>query len=329
MTEPNLRPVLEAETRNASGDSSRKLRQGLLTVLRAVVSIGLLWLVARRLSLADLQERSAALSTTALLVAAVILALVTILSSLRWRKVCASTSGRIGLISAWRVLMISTAMDQFVFTMSGDAFRIWWLTGRSPSLTHALGSTVLDRIVGVFGLILLMAAGLPALMLSEAAGSLIWVPVAMSTAGLAGLGLLLALPSLPLPAFPLKGNLLLISLAARRLFFRPHFALPAIAAAVGVHLGVALAIAAIGSAIGVSVSFVWYLLVTPSVLMVTLLPISIGGWGVREAAMVVGLGIAGVGHNDALLISVVFGLLVAGIGVAGVLTWLFGIPGRS
>ncbi|MCZ6741282.1 MAG: hypothetical protein O7D27_03860, partial [Alphaproteobacteria bacterium] len=46
-------------------------------------------------------------------------------------------------------------------------------------------------------------------------------------------------------------------------------------------------------------------------------PVSIAGWGLREGSMVVGLGLA-----DSVLVSIVFGLLLLGFGLAGGLLWL-------
>jgi len=62
--------------------------------------------------------------------------------------------------------------------------------------------------------------------------------------------------------------------------------------------------------------------VVPLVLLVTALPISIAGWGVREGSMVVGLGLLGVPESDAALVSVVIGLIGVGLGALGGLTWL-------
>ncbi len=38
----------------------------------------------------------------------------------------------------------------------------------------------------------------------------------------------------------------------------------------------------------------------PPVMLITMLPISIAGWGVRESALVAGFGLVGIGAGDAL-----------------------------
>jgi hypothetical protein len=62
--------------------------------------------------------------------------------------------------------------------------------------------------------------------------------------------------------------------------------------------------------------------VVPGVMVAASIPISIAGWGVREATMVVGLGLLGVNQGDAAIISIGFGVLVLVIGLFGGLVWV-------
>jgi len=52
------------------------------------------------------------------------------------------------------------------------------------------------------------------------------------------------------------------------------------------------------------------------------LPISVGGWGVREAAAVALLAMTGIDAASALLVSIAFGLLIFLATLPGVLFWL-------
>ena len=60
----------------------------------------------------------------------------------------------------------------------------------------------------------------------------------------------------------------------------------------------------------------------PTVLLVSMLPISIGGWGVREGAMVVALHGFGISAEDALLPSVLFGLCAVAATLPGGILWI-------
>ena len=66
------------------------------------------------------------------------------------------------------------------------------------------------------------------------------------------------------------------------------------------------------------------LLLVPAIMLVSVIPISVAGWGVREGAMVVGLSLVGIGAPQALAISVAFGLLNIVVGLPGGSLWLLG-----
>jgi uncharacterized membrane protein YbhN (UPF0104 family) len=62
----------------------------------------------------------------------------------------------------------------------------------------------------------------------------------------------------------------------------------------------------------------------PVILLATMLPFSIGGWGVREAAAVAVLSLAGISAEAALSLSLIFGLTqvaVSGVGTLLCLAW--------
>jgi hypothetical protein len=66
----------------------------------------------------------------------------------------------------------------------------------------------------------------------------------------------------------------------------------------------------------------------PPVILLTAVPISISGWGVREGAMVACLALAGVSPAKALAISLLMGVISVIIGIAGGIVWLVS-PERS
>jgi uncharacterized membrane protein YbhN (UPF0104 family) len=66
---------------------------------------------------------------------------------------------------------------------------------------------------------------------------------------------------------------------------------------------------ALGQAIGSTVDLLGYLKVVPPALLVTVIPFSIGGWGLRESSIIFGFGLIGVGTEQAFALSVMFGVL--------------------
>ena len=61
-----------------------------------------------------------------------------------------------------------------------------------------------------------------------------------------------------------------------------------------IHLMTVLAIMFLAWGLDMQVSFLDGLMIVPTVLLLTTLPISVAGWGVREGAMVAGFGLVGV-----------------------------------
>ena len=60
------------------------------------------------------------------------------------------------------------------------------------------------------------------------------------------------------------------------------------------------------------------------VALVSVVPISIAGWGVREGAMVAAFAYAGLPQSDGLLVSILFGFSYLMLGVLGGLVWVLG-----
>jgi hypothetical protein len=78
----------------------------------------------------------------------------------------------------------------------------------------------------------------------------------------------------------------------------------------------------LAASLGIGFGLLDALAVLPAVLLISSVPISIAGWGVREGSMVVGLGLLGVGNSDAALVSIFFGVLLLAFGLLGGLVWL-------
>ena len=75
--------------------------------------------------------------------------------------------------------------------------------------------------------------------------------------------------------------------------------------------------------VGITVGFTECLVIVPTVLLVSAVPVSIAGWGVREGAMVVGFSYIGMSTADAIFLSVTLGIGMTVVGLIGGLVWMF------
>ena len=82
------------------------------------------------------------------------------------------------------------------------------------------------------------------------------------------------------------------------------------------------ALACLAAGLGLAIPFELLFALTPAALLVAMVPVSFGGWGVRELTFVYFLGTAGVSAEAALSLSVAYGLLRIFVGAIGGVTWV-------
>ncbi|MEZ5582684.1 MAG: lysylphosphatidylglycerol synthase domain-containing protein [Candidatus Competibacteraceae bacterium] len=114
----------------------------------------------------------------------------------------------------------------------------------------------------------------------------------------------------------------------RRILNAPGLTLELLALGVLSNLLVVAGIYVLGVSVGLSLTVGQYLGLIPAVILCTVVPISIAGWGLRESAMVVLLGNAGISTEMALVVSVWFGLTLILAALPGGLIWLIEKPIR-
>lgn len=90
---------------------------------------------------------------------------------------------------------------------------------------------------------------------------------------------------------------------------------------VGLFLGFA-AIGVIATGLNIDTSLMLLLSIQPVIAITSSLPISVGGWGVRETSMVLGLSLLSVNSQEALALSILYGVtgIFATILLAGITT---------
>jgi len=158
-------------------------------------------------------------------------------------------------------------------------------------------------------------------------GGMTWVSVVMLVAGgIAAALLMLILRLLPerLGTIPVIREFMRFSRAVWRLLTQPSRLISTLGLSVLIQTGMLLSMSYLGWLLGAGLTLSQGLVVYPAVLLVSLAPVSIAGWGVREGAMVIGLGLYNVHAITALSISLLFGFVLVGVGLVGGLIWELG-----
>src|ERR1700730_1190874 len=249
------------------------------------------------------------------------------LSGLRWYNIVDSLGARDKQMT--RIAMVAaTAVGVFFAqvlpSVAGEGVRAWLLVRLGSDWRNAVTSAVIDRGGGVgLGIalgfvILLLPSGLTAL--GKYRDVVLVVDGALILAGV--LGLLLA-PKIVPPLARWRYSRWFATLAAdvHRILLGSK---GPVILTIGclIHALTIVVVWSVGRAQGLALPLPDAAVLFTVMIGVAFIPISIGGWGLRELAVISLLASYGVAPERALLLSVCFGLALAFGSLPGALTWL-------
>lgn len=297
--------------------------------LKIAISLALIAIVVRAFDVRGVGSHFAKVDATTLLAAIAIALSIALLHTARWIVVIRAGAGRqLGFKSALRLVLIGHFFNQALpSSVGGDAVRVWCAWRAGLGFAAAANTVIIDRAMTLVSLLLLTVAGLPWLFAIIADPVPRWALSSVIVAGLAGYAAFLALTSLPqfLTRWRVVRAVLGLAGLARKVSLDPRYALPVIALSMVSFVGFAFIVFVLAEAMQLGVTVRDCVLLVPPVILVTVVPISIAGWGVREGAMVVAFAFIHVPPSAAFAVSVLFGLTLAVASLPGaVLWWLSG-----
>jgi glycosyltransferase 2 family protein len=283
----------------------------IISAIQIALTVVLLVALARVLDPAKLRQLLQAANPVWLTVGFIILTAQQIISAERWRLVVVALSApqyRMWFYLFWQGLSMLCGMV-LPSIIGADLVRTYALSGRTPIGT-VVRIVLIDRALGLLALATLVMVSVLVLPGFFSAQPLLLLSVAIAVCGPATYLVLTRL----VPR--LRGTQRLV-LAARELGLdlkrtvEGKGSTRVILISLSLHLLSVFAFLALGNAIGMpEVDFVHYLAIVSCALLVTIIPISIGGWGIRESALVIGFGLVSVEPERAFTLSATFGLLV-------------------
>ncbi len=292
---------------------------------KGVVSALLVWLLLRNLDLGALAHRMLAADRGLLLIAALLLWVLAVPSTLRWSTILGAMGYPVRLWILFPLVLIglffSVALPS---TIGGDAVRMWKLHRVGLPGTAAVVSVMIDRMVALLAVLVLVLVSVPALFALIPDRAVRGGVLLLLGAGLLAFAAAMVLDRLPLAfsRYRLLRGLAQLSADLRRILLTPRAAAPTLLFSLVNQGGVVGVVGILAHGLGAPVGWLQCLVIVPLAILVTVLPISIAGWGVREGAFVTGFGLVGVPAADALALSVMFGLLNTLICLPGGLVWL-------
>jgi glycosyltransferase 2 family protein len=277
-----------------------------MALLKLAVSVTVLVLVAARVPFEEVMQRARDGAPLYLFAALLPVLLGVVLVAVRWRLVAAWLGVAISTSLAVRALFLGFLGAQVLpSAIGGDFVRGWLLARHGARVSRVVASLVADRLVGVFGVCLLLLLTTPVVRQLPPPYDSILAPAAVLA----------------------SGTVLAAFLLLNRAALRAGALLVAVALALVIHaLNVAVAVLA-AKAYGIDPAFDLWLAVIPLAVLAAAIPISINGWGVREAAIVMLAAPLGVPAAQALLVSLTLGVLNAIASLPGVAVMLSGRRG--
>jgi uncharacterized membrane protein YbhN (UPF0104 family) len=318
-------------SREATFPSVRNLTkgQGAVLALKITFTLVCFWFLFRHIDVAELRRTLPGLVVPWAVVAVLLLALQIPVIGLRWLQIAKVLGMRgIQLTPFW--MSVAAAIGQFfgqiLPMVAGDGVRMWFLVHFSNDWRNAAMSVVIDRCVGV-GLLFVFTAAILFLPSSFGIfggdrGIIIGVLALMVAAGVLCLLLGPRLGRALTRWRPRQGRWVeTFFTGARAAVFGPRGA-AILGAGCLVHILTIAAVWSLGQAQGLALSVADAAMLFAVMVGVALVPFTVGGWGLRELAMVSLFGNYGLTPERALIFSMYFGLANILASAPGALAWL-------
>ena len=298
----------------------------LFFVFKLLVSVGLIALVVGKIDTDAVLARIASINLVWIPVVTGLMLVILGLLVLRWNRILRVVDMPLSTAKTAQIVLVGQFFNQTLpSNIGGDAMRVYytWRLGHDPA--RAFASVLLDRIAGLFALLVLVTATLPILWANPPSELLLVTIHTLVVVGWASMAVLFALDnglSRRFDQFRLMRFFIDLSRDARALACSPVILAYVVATSVLVHLLTVMLAWSLDRALGGDVAFSAYLVAMLATLLILSLPISVAGWGVREQSLVLILASFAIGEVQAFSVSILFGLVMLMSGIPGGIIWL-------
>lgn len=286
-----------------------QLKRTIISIIRAIFSLTLIGILIWKVGVDSTWEQLANAKWEWVLLSVALVVVTIVLHAIRWRLVVSALGSSFTPSVALREMWIGYFFNQLLPTsVGGDVVRGFRHYRMGVPLGLALRCVLVER---VFGLIACIALGVFAVPL------LVWYSPGGAVTTFVGILMVAALMACLLLLHP---PLTLLSRLPGRFSRQVRFVIDGImnrdfrANAIGISLLMQLAmagcLACLSAGLAVEVHPLWVAILLQPITLVTLIPISLAGWGLREGAFVAIFGAIGVSAGASLPLSLSLGLVM-------------------
>ena len=328
------------ERRGDQTDSPGALRRTMTLLLKVVVSVGLLYLLLGRTDLSRLWSYVRNASAAWLAVALLLYLVMVLASGWRWRILLDAQHVRVPIRWLLNSYLVATFFNNFLpSNIGGDVIRIRDTAGQAGSKTLATTVVLMDRGLGLLGLLAIAAAG--SSIASRIGGkppilaSMLWLALGAGVAASAAAVLLpggvarLLSPLRLIHQEWVEERIGRLTAALTKFRNAPGALAACLLGAIVVQAVLVAFYAAIVHSMSIPVS-VWHLaVIVPISFVVQMAPVSLNGFGVREATFTFYFSRIGLPIESALVVSFMGAALIIIFSLSGAVAYLLRGPRRA
>lgn len=292
-------------------------------IIKILISVALLFVIARSIDVASVIEVARNMKPEYLLLALLMQLLSAVLASYRWYQIMRRLKFSLGPVFYLKSYLKGTFFNQALpGGIGGDAYRVVETATVGHGKKAAFYGVFLDRVLGLIGLMLLN------LLANIAYPDLLPRPIfhILNAIALCGIAAVFAFAMLGkierFAHFKFTRHLHELSGAMRSVYRDGHAIFLHSVMSVLIHFVSMVAIYYIGIGVGLNYDLLTYLVLVPPVMMLTIAPISLAGWGVRESGMIGLFLLIGADKAKVLSMSVLYGFILLAASLPGLYLFL-------
>ncbi len=292
---------------------------------------GLLWVVLSHVDAVKFGHLFETSIKTEVLLSIAILGIAVAFNAHRWFLIsnCVGKSVRlkISVLSYFEAMFFNQVLPSGI---GGDAIRVLRVVENGVRSGDAIVGVMVDRILGlcfVCGCFLLVYLLHRSALIESRLFWVLFVTSALILAGCPGLLLLEPLSRLA-EKWRWATPVVVLMRGFRRAVISPVWPLLLVDLCAATACSVA-SFWMCARALGVNIDWTTALLVFQGIAVASIVPATIGGWGVREGVAVLLLSPTGLDASSATATSILFGLVMTAIGLIGAIIWLFSAYKRT
>lgn len=291
--------------------------------LKLLISIIMFWMLFRYIDLNNLITILAKSHGGTIFIAFLFQLASTYLAAYRWQLIMKELVFDEKLSYYVKSYFKGTFFNQVLpSSIGGDAVRVIDLTQKGYDKKDAFYGVFVDRIVGLVGLLVLnLLATLLFYGTFDAQFSALLILI--TSAGITGFFFLFTLDKINfLKNYTFLNLFYRLGKRLNSLYSTKTTLFKHITISVGVHLLTVIAMFGLALSIDFHLSFETFLIAVPPVFLLTIIPISLAGWGIREGAMVGIFLLVGADETKVLAMSILYGILLILSSVPGAYFWV-------